>query len=230
MRKGDLLSDPSRRTWPRKRRTGCESHPRAGRAHEQGYHPFPALRLGTVSSSSDTLTRMSVKALYKIDVRSLAECLFQERSIGIIAPTGKSALHGMKAHKKMQSRGTEGHRALTRAGSPPCIRAREVELRRVFRGARFDLELSGRAEGIYERDGLTHIVEIKSTRHGLEEPRPDGNPAHAAQLGIYGWIKDAPFKRSGAFEVWKVNTVSSFAHCPSNWGKIHKTAEASTDI
>ncbi len=75
----------------------------------------------------------------------------------------------------MQGRGIEGYRA-------------EVELKRLFTGERLDLEISGRADGVYEKDGLTHIEEIKSTVRPWEEHPPEVNPAHAAQLGIYGWL------------------------------------------
>jgi DNA excision repair protein ERCC-2 len=115
------------------------------------------------------------KPVYRTNVRALAEYLFQEGSITPITPSGRSAQHGMIAHKRLQGRGIEGYRA-------------EVELTRLFPGERLDLELSGRADGVFERDGLTHIEEIKSTRRDLAELRADGNPAHAAQLAIYGWL------------------------------------------
>jgi DNA excision repair protein ERCC-2 len=110
-----------------------------------------------------------------MNVRALAEYLFQEGSIGQVTPAGTAAQQGMKAHKKVQGRGIPGYRA-------------EVELTRLFPGGRLDLELSGRADGVYERDGLTHIEEIKSTARELSALRADGNPAHAAQLALYGWL------------------------------------------
>lgn len=118
---------------------------------------------------------MSGKALYKINVRTLAEYLFLDGNLGAMAPAGKSAQSGIKAHQKMQDRGIEGYLA-------------EVELVHLFPGERLDLELSGRADGIYEKDGLIHIEEIKSTRREASELRPQEYPAHAAQLGIYGWL------------------------------------------
>ncbi len=118
---------------------------------------------------------MPGKTLFRINVRALAEYLFQDGSLGVASPAGRSAQEGMKAHRKLQGRGVPGYRA-------------EVELTRLFSGERLDLEISGRADGIFDRDGLTHIEEIKTTRRSLAEVRPEGSPAHVAQLGIYGWL------------------------------------------
>jgi DNA excision repair protein ERCC-2 len=115
------------------------------------------------------------KTVFRINVRALAEHLFQEGSIGPIPPPGTSALEGMKAHKKLQERGIPGYRA-------------EVELARLFAGERLDLQISGRADGIYEKEGLTHIEEIKSTRRELSGLRAERTPAHSAQLALYGWL------------------------------------------
>jgi len=71
-------------------------------------------------------------------------------------PAGKAAPSGTRAHQKIRTRGIEGYRA-------------EVELTRPFPGERLDLALSGRADGVYEKDGLTHIEEIKSTGRQREE-------------------------------------------------------------
>ena len=70
---------------------------------------------------------MTEKSYLSIDVRSLAEFLFQEGSLGRPLPFGASAIAGMKAHKKIQERGIEGYRA-------------EVPLSRRFSGERIDLE------------------------------------------------------------------------------------------
>jgi DNA excision repair protein ERCC-2 len=119
---------------------------------------------------------VSEKTIYAIDVRTLAEILFQEGNLGLPLPAGRSALEGMKAHKKLQDRGIEGYRA-------------EVPIAGRFPGERLDLEISGRADGIYEKDGLERIEEIKTTGRDPERLSPESNPAHAAQLGIYGWLR-----------------------------------------
>lgn len=118
---------------------------------------------------------MADKAVYRIDVRDLAERLFAEGSLGTAAPSGSAAEWGVKAHRKLQDRGVPGY-------------APEVPLSRVFYGESLDLELSGRADGVHERDGITHVEEIKSTRRDLADIGPDGNPVHVAQLSIYGWL------------------------------------------
>ena len=115
------------------------------------------------------------KAVFSIDVRDLAERLFQEGSIGVIVSAGRAAQRGIETHRKMQGRGIPGYRA-------------EVALSRVFNGDHLDFELSGRADGVYDKDGITHVEEIKSTRRNTGDLRPGGNPVHEAQLSIYGWL------------------------------------------
>lgn len=116
---------------------------------------------------------MADKPVHSIDVRSLAELLFREGSLGLPLPFGASALSGMKAHRKLQDRGIPGYRA-------------ELPLSRVFPGQRIDLALSGRADGAYRAEGVDRIEEIKSTVRDLDSLSAD--PAHEAQLGIYGWL------------------------------------------
>ncbi|MBL8965907.1 MAG: hypothetical protein JNG85_02795 [Spirochaetaceae bacterium] len=118
---------------------------------------------------------MAKPGIVKLSVRSLSERLFQEGDLGEAAPTGRAASLGREAHVRLQARGIEGYRA-------------EVELSRGFPGAHVTLELSGRADGVYEAEGLVHLEEIKSTGLDPETLAPDRNPAHVAQLGLYAWL------------------------------------------
>lgn len=116
---------------------------------------------------------MSEKTVFRINVRAFAEYLFQEGDLGLPLPAGRSAELGRRVHLKLQGRGVEGYRA-------------EVELTHIFPGEKLDLELSGRADGIYEKDGSIHLEEIKSTVRDSTKLRPI--PVHTAQLELYGWL------------------------------------------
>jgi Rad3-related DNA helicase len=123
---------------------------------------------------------VSGKTVCRIDVRAFAEYLCRAGDLGQAAPAGPSAREGAKAHRELQAgaakaRGLEAYRA-------------EVPLARTFPGERLDLELSGRADGVYEAEGLVRVEEIKSTRRPLDGLAADGIPAHRVQLELYGWL------------------------------------------
>lgn len=118
---------------------------------------------------------MGQARILKMSIRSLAETLFQEGSLGVAGPSGKAASLGQEIHARLQGRGIPGYRA-------------EVALARSFPAREVVLELSGRADGIYEADGRVHIEEIKSTAQDPAGLAPDWNPAHVAQLGLYAWL------------------------------------------
>lgn len=121
---------------------------------------------------------MGQARILKMSIRSLAEILFQEGSLGVAGPAGpaeKAASLGREAHGRLQGRGIPSYRA-------------EVALTRSFPAGQVVLELSGRADGIYEAEGRVHIEEIKSTAQDPARLAPDWNPAHVAQLGLYAWL------------------------------------------
>jgi DNA excision repair protein ERCC-2 len=152
-----------------------------------------------------------------MSIRSLAERLFQEGSLGEAVPAGRAASLGREAHARLQSRGIEGYRA-------------EVELSRSFQGSHVRLEVSGRADGIYEAEGRIHVEEIKSTALDPAGLAADWQPAHVAQLGLYAWLHaldqgldeiclDLVYIRRGSGEIKVFESVASLEWLDELYGK-----------
>lgn len=82
--------------------------------------------------------------------------------------------------------GTRGH--LARQGMLEGART-EAPVRAVVEGAGFVLELSGRIDALYERDGLPVVEEIKLSS---DETRQCALPVHRAQALVYAYLLGVP--------------------------------------
>lgn len=117
---------------------------------------------------------MAEKVLFKVSVQRLVEFVLRSGHLQEGTPGVSRALEGVKAHKKVQKSRPEGYRA-------------EVPLTFLIETDRMTLEIGGRADGIYEDDGILTIEEIKSTLTPFSELE-EGYRAHWAQAYCYAYI------------------------------------------
>lgn len=110
----------------------------------------------------------------KISVKLLVEFVLRTGHLQAGTPGLSRAVEGVKAHQKVQKSRPEGYQA-------------EVPLTYPMTIDHFTLEIGGRADGIYEEDGILTIEEIKSTLTPLSE-LTEGYAAHWAQAHCYAYI------------------------------------------
>jgi DNA excision repair protein ERCC-2 len=82
--------------------------------------------------------------------------------------------------------GTRGHQALQRQEEEGY--AAEVPLSYLYEGDELDLQIVGRADGIFTEDDATVIEEIKTTTQPLKNIHPEMYPRHGAQAKCYAYI------------------------------------------
>ena len=117
------------------------------------------------------------KHTIRISVRNLVEFILRSGDLDHRHRGGRdtdSMLEGSRIHRKLQKAAGPGYRA-------------EVSLSRIFDAEEFRLKLEGRADGIFEEEGLTVIDEIKGMYRDLStltEPLP----LHLAQARCYAAI------------------------------------------
>ncbi len=86
-----------------------------------------------------------------------------------------SALEGIRAHQKIQQARPDGY-------IPEHSLVRQVETER------FLIDIKGRVDGVWQRNGRTVVEEIKTTNRDLAGLTPDGSEHHWAQLTVYAWM------------------------------------------
>ncbi|MBQ9082632.1 MAG: PD-(D/E)XK nuclease family protein [Clostridia bacterium] len=114
-----------------------------------------------------------------LPIRHMVEFLMRSGSIDARAVGGfDRAQEGSRIHRRLQKEAGEGYRA-------------EVALSRTVECGDFRYTLQGRADGIFQQDGVTVIDEIKTTQLPAEHITEDRFPAHWAQAACYAWIVTA---------------------------------------
>ncbi|MGD2295631.1 MAG: helicase C-terminal domain-containing protein [Candidatus Aminicenantes bacterium] len=86
-----------------------------------------------------------------------------------------SALHGIRAHQKIQK-------------SRPLSYMSEVGIVHRVKSENLILDIQGRIDGVYEKDGLVVVEEIKTTRRELDVFIDDMRSIHRAQVKIYAAV------------------------------------------
>lgn len=119
--------------------------------------------------------KMNKKKVHKVSIRNLVEYVLRQGDLETEYSGMDRAVEGLHAHQKIQKSMGEEYDA-------------EVYLKKSIPYPSFDLVISGRADGIYEMDGLTVIDEIKSTYAKLDVLTEDFNPLHWAQAYCYGYL------------------------------------------
>ena len=113
----------------------------------------------------------------RISVRNLVEFILRGGDIDSRRGAGRekeAMLEGSRLHRKIQRRMGAGYEA-------------EVSLKHEFSMGEISLSLEGRADGIFEEDGIIYIDEIKGMYqdiHLIEGPLP----VHRAQALCYGYM------------------------------------------
>lgn len=110
-----------------------------------------------------------------LPIRRLVDFILKSGSINGTSGGAERAAEGSRIHRKLQKAAGEGYEA-------------EVALsaEREFGGITYQLQ--GRADGIFEENGMTVIDEIKTTEVPLDQINEDFCPAHWAQGCCYAQI------------------------------------------
>lgn len=115
-----------------------------------------------------------MKETLRVSVRALVEFTLHAEDIAPAGPDRERMQEGSRAHRARQGAAQEDQ---------PGYEAEVALSLTVAGGEGFDLEVSGRADGLFEADGLLCVEEIKLW--GAEEPLQEAVPAHAAQAACY---------------------------------------------
>jgi DNA excision repair protein ERCC-2 len=113
-----------------------------------------------------------VTAPYQVSVRALVEHCLRGGDLDLESAGRSSTLDAIRAHQKVQGSRPEGYQ-------------KEVRVARRFERSELSLEVSGRIDGVWERESGPLIEEIKTTRGELPERALEENPTHWGQLKVY---------------------------------------------
>ena len=116
---------------------------------------------------------MKTKKTFKISVRDLIDVCLKQGSLvrGFVSRT--RALEGIREHTRIQGLRPEGYK-------------KEVPVAIHLDNNRFELEIFGRVDGIFESDASITIEEIKTCRQPARQMANNPLPQHLAQLKCYG--------------------------------------------
>lgn len=124
----------------------------------------------------------------QISVRDLVELIY-----------GSGSITNMKDLKKRANEGTMIHQYWQSKYLPED--QKEVYLKSSYQTESYQLNISGRIDGVLVRDSLPVIEEIKSTRMDLDVLDETSIPAHLSQAKIYAYIYCLNESLKG-IEVW----------------------------
>lgn len=112
---------------------------------------------------------------FVLPIRRLVDFILKSGSINSSSGGVERAAEGSRIHRKLQKAAGEGYEA-------------EVALVAERESGGIAYQLQGRADGIFQKDGITVIDEIKTTETPLEQIGEDFCPAHWAQGCCYAQI------------------------------------------
>ncbi len=115
------------------------------------------------------------KPVIRISVRNLVEFILRSGDLDSRSkalPDGEAMLAGSRIHRKIQGRRQGNYQA-------------EVSLKGDVEFDDMIIRIEGRADGVYEKDGLTIIEEIKGVYRNVQEME-EPVPVHLAQARFYG--------------------------------------------
>ncbi len=119
-------------------------------------------------------TPETTKKIVKVAIRTLVEQFYRSGDLGADFAGTVRAVEGTAAHRKLQKARPEGYRA-------------EVPVSFKLDTPYFILELTGRIDGVLETTEPVTIEEFKTTLLDLDIVVAEDNPAHWAQLKLYGY-------------------------------------------
>jgi DNA excision repair protein ERCC-2 len=116
-----------------------------------------------------------LKTPLHIAVRTLAAFSHRSGDLDRSFQHPASALEGIRAHQKIQNARPDGY-----IPEHSLVGQMETE--------RFIIDIRGRVDGVWQRNGRTVVEEIKTTSRDLAGLTPHGHDSHWAQLTVYAWM------------------------------------------
>lgn len=110
-----------------------------------------------------------------VSVRHMVEFIHQSGDIITVFGAQKRMEEGRIGHQIRQKSGIPGYKS-------------EVYLTHSIIDNNINLTISGRADGVMERDGVMVVDEIKTTRKSLNSINENDYPVHWSQAICYGWF------------------------------------------
>ncbi|MGM9902523.1 ATP-dependent DNA helicase [Enterococcus hirae] len=111
----------------------------------------------------------------RISVRHLVEFILRRGSIDNRRKSNHTALEGAKIHRKIQKEAGEEYQ-------------KEVFLQTKVQLDTFELLIEGRADGIFQREGIYYIDEIKTSEPRFEDLEPEQVELFFHQARVYAYI------------------------------------------
>lgn len=111
----------------------------------------------------------------KISVRHLVEFILRRGSIDNRKKSNHTALEGARIHRKLQKDAGENYE-------------KEVFLKTTVQLDEYYLIVEGRADGIFKRDGIYYIDEIKTSEPRFEDLEPEQVELFFHQARVYAYI------------------------------------------
>lgn len=111
----------------------------------------------------------------KISVRHLVEFILRRGSIDNRKKSSHTALEGARIHRKLQKDAGEDYE-------------KEVFLKTTVPLDEYHLIVEGRADGIFKRDGIYYIDEIKTSEPRFEDLEPEQVELFFHQARVYAYI------------------------------------------
>jgi Rad3-related DNA helicase len=117
---------------------------------------------------------MSSSGTIRLSVRELVNFTLRSGDLDASFRSSVRAAEGTRLHQKLQKSRGEGYKS-------------EVPLSITLVRSGFELLLEGRADGVFTRDGMTFVEEIKSTMKPPDSLGEDEQPLHWAQAKCYAY-------------------------------------------
>ena len=117
----------------------------------------------------------SLKPFFSISVRSLVEFVLRSGDLRHDFMGSVSSVEGIRAHQKIQSGRPDGYQA-------------EVAVSHVVEHEDFDLQITGRMDGVMVEESRVVVEEIKTTRRPLDDLEENPNPLHWGQAKCYAYF------------------------------------------
>jgi DNA excision repair protein ERCC-2 len=116
-----------------------------------------------------------IKPTLHLAVRSLVELVLRSGDLRLDFFGAVRAAEGIRIHRQVQSRRPDSYQA-------------EVPVRFSTATEKFEYVVSGRIDGLFMRDQLTVVDEIKTTHRPLEDFEQDSDPVHWGQAQCYAYM------------------------------------------
>ncbi|GMC04686.1 hypothetical protein K4E_22520 [Enterococcus thailandicus] len=111
----------------------------------------------------------------KISVRNLVEFILKRGSIDNRKKSNHTALEGAKIHRKLQKQGGDTYE-------------KEVFLKKTVDLDGYQLTIEGRADGIFQKEGIYYIDEIKTSEPRFEDLEKEQVELFFHQARVYAYI------------------------------------------